>query len=221
MRVVLQRCCSVAAYHVVDQPTSLERHLRTSDYDVILSDHDLGAWVGLEALQLVQRLGKDIPFIVVTATLGDEAAVEYIKRGASHYVLKTHLEDLPTAIHQALLEKAARGAAAKLWEQLQQANREWEQVFNTVPDPVLVLDEDCRIRRANEAAASILGVGVPEMLGRPCHEVVHGRSEPLPSCPHQLLINGGTAQSGDVEEKRLGKIFHSSTAPLRDSNGIL
>jgi signal transduction histidine kinase len=110
-------------YDVVDNPESFQQKWREGPYDIVLADHNLPNWTGIEALRLHQELADDVPFIVVTATLGDEAAVDYMKQGASDYVLKFRLERLPLAIERALREKAYRQEKKILEEQLRQAQK--------------------------------------------------------------------------------------------------
>jgi len=110
-------------YAVVDDPDSFQRKWREGPYDVVLADHNLPNWTGIDALRLHQELADDVPFIVVTASLGDEAAVDYMKHGASDYVLKVRLERLPLAIERALREKAYRQERKTLEEQLRQAQK--------------------------------------------------------------------------------------------------
>jgi two-component system cell cycle sensor histidine kinase/response regulator CckA len=104
---------------------------------------------------------------------------------------------------------------------IQRANREWELTFDAVPDAILVIDEDHNVARANRAATEVLERSFADLIGRPCHEVVHGRDTPLPSCPHQRLLATGQPECGDVEETRLGRTFHSRTTPLRDPQGVV
>ncbi len=92
-------------------------------YDVILSDYNLRSWNALDALQILREESKDIPFVLVTGSLGDEAAVECVKKGISDYVLKDRMARLPVAIQRALQEKAERKERGHLEEQLQQAQK--------------------------------------------------------------------------------------------------
>lgn len=70
--------------------------------DVILADHTLPQFSGLEALDLLQAQAQNIPFIVLSGTLGEETALEYIKRGAADYLNKERLGRLSRVITQAL-----------------------------------------------------------------------------------------------------------------------
>src|SRR5260370_21528097 len=90
---------------VVQTPEEFLERIRAIPYDIILSDQRLPKWTGTEALECLQQEGKDIPFILVTGTLGEEAAVECINKGASDYVLKDRLARLPVAGRHALEDK--------------------------------------------------------------------------------------------------------------------
>ena len=70
--------------------------------DIILSDHSLPSFDSHEALKIVKESGILVPFILVTATVSEEYAVNIIKEGASDYILKDRLQRLPNAILGAL-----------------------------------------------------------------------------------------------------------------------
>ena len=82
---------------VTDSLECFGKCLEKADYDVIVSDFNLRNWTALDALETLKRSGKDIPLIVVTGSLGDEAAAECIKQGAADFVLKDRPARLPTA----------------------------------------------------------------------------------------------------------------------------
>ena len=91
--------------------------------DIILSDYHLPGFSGQEALKIAQELYPDIPFIIWSGVLGDEAAVELIKQGATDYVLKDRPARLPSVILRALAEVEQRARLAYLEDQLMQAQR--------------------------------------------------------------------------------------------------
>jgi len=70
--------------------------------DIILADYAVPGFDTLDALALLGERGLTVPFIVVTGTLSDEAAVECMKRGATDYLLKDRLARLPEAVARAL-----------------------------------------------------------------------------------------------------------------------
>ena len=216
MLASLKRAGYALSFDIVASPAPFQERLQHAEYDLVIADHDLGSWRGLDVLEALKESGKGIPFIVVTGTLGDEAAVEYIKRGAADYVLKNRLNLLPLAVGQTLREKTHRDEKARLHEKIRTAKREWELTFDSVPDAVLIFDDQCRVRRANRAATEIFEMPFSKLLGRPCYEVLHGVGQAPPNCPHQQLL---TTQRNDFEEPRLGKTFDVTITPLRNTNG--
>ena len=206
---------------LVDSPGRLRERLGAADYDIILADYNLGDWTAMDALEILHEAGKDIPLIVVTGTLGDEEAVECIKRGAADYVLKDHLHRLPVAVESALRRKADRDEVARQQEQVRRSKEEWEMTFDTVPDTILLLDEDFRIKLANRATSVLLGREPVELLGKHCYEVVHGCAEPHADCPYRRLIASGKEQRSDIVETRLGKTFEATASPFFDSGGTM
>jgi len=89
--------------------------LHSSTYDVILSDHGIPGWNGLEAFHEVMHSGVAIPFILITGTLGEERAVELIKQGVADYILKDRLARLPAAVQNALESRLRAMNAGKPW----------------------------------------------------------------------------------------------------------
>ena len=75
---------------------------------LVLSDYALPHFDGLTALELVQERRPNLPFIFVSGTMGEDAAIESLRRGATDYVLKERLSRLGPAVLRALEEVAAR-----------------------------------------------------------------------------------------------------------------
>ncbi|MEG4393037.1 EAL domain-containing protein [Microcoleus sp. BROC3] len=123
--------------------TECRKLLQNCKYDAVLSDYRLPGFNGLEVLKLMQELGQDIPFILVTGSLGEEAAVECIKAGMTDYVLKGRLFRLPTVLERSLQEYKMRRQQQEAIVQIQrQAQR--EAIVNRILQAMrftLVLDE--------------------------------------------------------------------------------
>ena len=83
---------------VSDNKEDYERYLDNFRPDVILSDHSLPSFNSFMALALLKEKKLDIPFILVTATMSEEFAVDIMKQGAADYILKDRLQRLPSAV---------------------------------------------------------------------------------------------------------------------------
>ena len=108
---------------VVDTKASFIEQMAAFQPDIILSDYHLPGFSGQEALNIAQELYPDVPFIIWSGVLGDDAAVELIKQGATDYVLKDRPARLPSVILRALAEAEQRARLANLEGQLLQAQR--------------------------------------------------------------------------------------------------
>jgi glycogen phosphorylase len=88
-------------WHRVETEADYLAHLEKSP-EIILADYALPQFSGLRALELLQQQGLAIPFVVVSGTMGDEAAVAIMKQGATDYILKDRLVRLGPAVMRAL-----------------------------------------------------------------------------------------------------------------------
>jgi signal transduction histidine kinase len=107
----------------VDSGPAFVAALEEGDWDAIVSDHTIPGYGGLDALAHLRASGHDIPFILVSGTIGEAVAVEAMRAGAQDYVLKQDLTRLPVAIARELREKAIRDNRAQMREQLMISER--------------------------------------------------------------------------------------------------
>lgn len=102
----------------VDNRSAFTHELEGSPPDLILSDFSLPSFDGYTALAIAQQKCPDVPFIFVTGTLGEEVAIETLKKGATDYVLKHRLARLVPSVHRALREARERAERKRAQEQL-------------------------------------------------------------------------------------------------------
>jgi PAS domain S-box-containing protein len=89
--------------------------------DLILSDYSMPQFDGLRAMDLLRERGLDIPFILISGTIGEEMAVEAIKRGADDYLLKDRIARLGLAVDRALEDVRLREERRRMEESLRNA----------------------------------------------------------------------------------------------------
>ncbi|OIP68671.1 MAG: two-component system response regulator [Oscillatoriales cyanobacterium CG2_30_44_21] len=95
-------------YDAVATALDCQKQLQNCSYDMVLSDYRLPSFKGLQAFNYLRESGQDIPFILITGSLGEEAAVECIKAGMTDYILKDRLFRLPSVLERALQEFSVR-----------------------------------------------------------------------------------------------------------------
>ena len=97
-------------YTRVENANDFARELKKSDWDLILSDYSLPSFNGLAALKIFKEQNIDIPFILVSGTIGEEVAVEAMRNGAHDYLMKDKLARLVPAIQRELADADERHA---------------------------------------------------------------------------------------------------------------
>jgi signal transduction histidine kinase len=102
----------------VDTEAAMAAALDSESWDIILSDFAMPRFSGPAALALLRAKGLDIPFIIVSGTVGEEAAVAAMRSGANDYVFKGSLSRLRPAIDRELREAAIRAERRTMQEQL-------------------------------------------------------------------------------------------------------
>lgn len=107
-----------------DNRETFVRQLAESPPDLILSDFSLPSLDGYTALDLARRSCPDAPFIFVTGTLGEEVAIETLKKGATDYVLKHHLSRLAPSVQRALREAKERAERRRAEEELRRSHEQ-------------------------------------------------------------------------------------------------
>ncbi|AKB12752.1 PAS domain S-box-containing protein [Methanosarcina thermophila] len=100
-----------------------------------------------------------------------------------------------------------------------QATQHWGSTFDTLPDPISILDNEYRIIRANQAMAKRLGMAPEECKGLTCYQAVHGTDKPPSFCPHRRLLEDGLEHTVELYEDNLGGYFIVSVSPLHNSEG--
>jgi signal transduction histidine kinase len=91
--------------------------------DLILSDCSMPQFHGLEALEMVQTLKPEVPFIFLSGTIGEETAIDSLQKGATDYVLKQHMSRLVPAVRRALTEAEERKTRLAMEAQLRQTHK--------------------------------------------------------------------------------------------------
>jgi DNA-binding NtrC family response regulator len=150
----------------VETQPGMEVALRTRPWDVVLSDFSLPSFGGKAALQTLRNEALEIPFIFVSGTIGEEAAVEALKSGAYDYVLKDNLQRLVPAVERALAEAKRRRELQRTENALRQSENKYRSLFEGMNDAALLVAADSgRIIDANHQAEQLLGWSRGELIG--------------------------------------------------------
>jgi len=136
--------------------------------NLILSDYSLPRFNGLRALQLLRERKLDIPFILISGTVGEDIAVNAIKQGADDYIMKDRLSRLGSAIQHALEQRRLRFENQQTDEALRRSQQAYSDLVNTIDGIVWESDaKTFQFHFVSEQAEKVLGYPVERWTDEP------------------------------------------------------
>ena len=104
-------------------------------------------------------------------------------------------------------------------DQLIASQKEWEDIFQAIGQPTIILDPQNGIIKANKAALNITGLSEKQLTGRKCFDIFHTTVRPPESCPMEALLHKGSLETVEMVMEALGGTFLVSCTPIIDTNG--
>ena len=167
---LLMRELTRGGYSVISErvqtASDLKRALERGGPELILSDYAMPGFDGEAALRIVKESARDLPFIFVSGTMGEDIAVGAMKAGAHDYVMKGNLVRLVPAIERELRDAAERRQHREAEKQMRMSEHKYRHLFRSMSDAALLIAEGTeKIIDANEQAEILFGRTRGEMLG--------------------------------------------------------
>ncbi|HET7270803.1 MAG TPA: PAS domain S-box protein, partial [Rubrobacter sp.] len=150
-------------------PEDMEKALKEADarsetFQVVISDYYMPRFRAPEALELLRKLGYDVPFIVVSGKIGEDAAVGVMKAGADDYLTKENMSRLCPAIERELRESEVRREREKAEKALGRSEDRFRRLVEQAADAIFVHDLEGKIVDVNRQACESLGYSRDELL---------------------------------------------------------
>jgi PAS domain S-box-containing protein len=201
-------------YVRVDTPQAMQAALAEEVWDLVIADYTLPAFSAPAALQLLQSQEQDLPFIIVSGTIGEEVAVAAMKSGAHDYFIKGNLTRLVPAVARELREAAERQKQRETLQALRHSEielREMSTALSNAVEGIARLDTQGCYLSVNEAYAQIVGYPAADMIGMDWQVTVHPDDlDRLQTAYHHMLEQGnveveaqGIRQDGSTFYKQL------------------
>jgi len=157
----------------VDSEAGLRKALREFVPDVVLSDFSMPGFSGQAALAIVSEHAPDTPLVFVSGAVGEELAIEALKRGAADYVLKDNLRRLPSAVWRALQLKRDRIERRHIERALMESEDRFRNIVENSQDWIWEIDLQGRQTYCNPSVHRILGYSPDEMEGEDSLQYLH------------------------------------------------
>lgn len=205
------------------------QHIKEFGPDIVLSDYNLPQFNGLEALILLKEIDPNIPFIIVTGTLSEEAAADSIKAGAWDYVVKERLHRLPSAMVNALKMRSGllkmRKAELELKLIKEKTGIQIKLLYDAInhaPSSVVITDKNGTILYVNPKFEEVTGYKSEEAVGQNPRILKSGtHSEDFYKNLWTMILSGKEWKGELVNKKKNGLLFWEqvSISPIMDEDG--
>jgi diguanylate cyclase (GGDEF)-like protein/PAS domain S-box-containing protein len=192
--------------------------LKDEQWDLILCDYSMPSFSAITMLELIKELNVDIPCLIVSGAVGEEAAVETIRLGAYDYIFKNNLKRLGPAAERALRDAELRRARALMEVQLRERETRLRLLFEQLPALVISCDtsltvtsvEGAQLQNVPDAPETLIGTHVASSA------LLADESRFPIRHAHLQALQGGSAE---YEMIWGGKTFRGHVEPLRDIDG--
>ncbi len=165
-------------HHAVDSEADFRKALDEFRPHIIFSDFTLAAFDGLAALDIAAKAAPDVPFIFLSGTIGEERAIEAVRRGAVDYVLKTNLARLAPAVRRALREVAERRRRRFAELRIRESEQRLRDIIDTSQDWIWELGSGGRYVFSTESVRGMLGFAPEDLSGTHFSDYVHEEDRP-------------------------------------------
>ena len=234
--LLLRREFARAGYALADlrvqTPGEMRRALDAHAWDVVVSDFSMPAFTAPDALALLQSLDLDLPFIIVSGTVGEETAVTALKAGANDFMTKDRLTRLVPAVERALRETEVRRARRQRERELEAIaalTGRLRQADDQAAIVVVLVDVALDLLKGDEAALALRDAATGELtvaLGQgraagltgqplPAHHPLYRVLEPVPPPPDPAASSAPLAVAPlRVDGDLMGMLWVGRASPI-------
>ena len=162
-----------SVYHErVDTAQQMKDALKNNLWDIIISDYKMPGFSGIKALEILKEYGLDIPFILVSGTIGEELAVELMRNGAKDYIMKDKLSRLVPAIEREIKDCKIRANERKAQSELKESEKKYRELVENANSIIAKFDKNGRIISMNEFGLKLFGYKEQELIGKTWLETI-------------------------------------------------
>ncbi len=157
----------------VETMDAMRSALADRAWDIIICDYTLPQFNGLQALKILHESGLDLPFVIVSGSIGEETAVTALKAGAHDFIIKGHYARLPHVLQKELQDADIRRKRKQTEEALRRSEERFRHYFELGLIGMAITSADRNTLEVNEKLCLMLGYGRDELMGMHWDTLTH------------------------------------------------
>ena len=217
-------------YERVDTPEAMKMALQERSWDIILCDYTMPKFNAPSAIALFKQTGIDIPFIIVSGTIGEETAIECMRLGAHDYLMKGKLSRLCPAINRELGEaenrrrqKQAESQREAALQALHQSEEKYRTILENMDDGYYEVDLTGNYTFFNDSICRMHGYSRSEIMGMNYRKFVDpDYAKRIYEAFHAVYTKGEPMKGFDwqiIKKDGAKRYIESSVSLRKDSSG--
>jgi PAS domain-containing protein len=152
-------------YERVETAGAMNDALDRQGWDIVISDHSMPHFNSFSALDVLKKRGLDLPFFLVSGTIGEEMAVLAMKTGVHDYIMKGNLSRLVSAVERELREAVVRREHKKAEEALRSSEEKYRTILEAIEEGYFEVDIAGNFTFFNDSLCRMLGYTRDELMG--------------------------------------------------------
>ena len=168
----LKRAGYEVIFERVETASEMLTALEQNTWDLVIADYSLPKFSGIGALELLKSTGLDIPFVIISGSIGEDVAVDVMKSGAHDYIMKGNVKRLVPSIERELRDAEARRRQRQAEEALHDSEARKAAIFDSSLDSIISIDHAGRIIEFNPQAEKTFGYRRDDVIGQPMAELI-------------------------------------------------
>jgi len=161
------------SYECVETEDAMREALARKKWDCIISDYSMPNFSGIDALHVYKELGLDIPFILVSGTIGEDIAVNAMKAGAHDYIMKNRLMRLVPSLERELKDCETRRKLVQAEKEKHEKDILFRHLIEKNSSIVMLVNAAGQVLFESPAIESVTGYTKEERIGRHIYDLIH------------------------------------------------
>ncbi|HET8940277.1 MAG TPA: response regulator [Polyangiales bacterium] len=216
----LERSEWLVDYAVVDNERRLVEELEARSWHIVISDFAMPTLTAVSALNIVKANDETLPFICVSGTAGEEAAVAVLQAGADDFLVKGKLARLSFAVERALREAAERKARLEAESAMRRSEERLRAVIDSMGDTVFTVSVDLKHDRIFGRRATPSGFAGARLLGRgPVDIWGNGLGAAMQTAMRRALAGERTMHEWSIELSDATLHYQTAYSALKSESG--